>query len=210
MTIKPNDKFLPKGKTSLDNLFSVREVKGGKVKGAMDGGGQIVSIPMNEFIGAFEPVSEERLSKLRQEYREETVAYDDGEGYAAWVNGERWNGFLIPLFEREAVEAMIAREFPEKGSGGVALFADGDDFVMVSSEFGDDLPAFDKDEILKALGDEYSVETVLKEADGEDHEVQLFRFKPTTIVAGGKSRKTYGIGDSWTWSAVEPAPAPSP
>lgn len=209
--IKAGDLYLPKGEKVLEALQRIDSVDGDDIRFTAEGGGFVRLATRAKFLDHFEFADRETLESLRV-FRRELVAIDDEEGTPAWVDGSLWNGWAQPVFEKAAVERLIETQFPDSGERGAVLFADGDAYVLVESACGEAIPAFDRQEVLRLLGDGAQDMTMTdpEDSENEEFEVHLTRIEPFTIKADGQDVQVYAVGDGWTWSVCEPRPAPAP
>lgn len=209
--IKAGDSFLPKGETTIDNLIKVHSVEGDVLSCSPEGGGFVRSIKVDAFLERYEFVDDARIEAMRAGYRSEMVsAGDDEVGVPGWVNGHRWNGFLMPLLERSAVETMIEREFSNGGEYGTVLYPEGDGFVLVEAACGESLPPIDRERMLALLGEGDRAEDEIEGRDKEPIEIYVTRCSPSEIEVDGRRIEVFSIGDGWTWSSVEQASSPAP
>lgn len=206
--IRAGDHYLPKTAKVLEALVQISSIEDGRVHFVADGGGFVRNAPVAEFLDRYEVADAATLDSLRV-FRRELVTIDDELGIPAWVDGTLWNGWVIPFFEKDAVEKLIETTFGEGSDRGATIFEDEGDYVLVETACGEDLPEFDKAEIAKLAADD-KAETIMKGPDGEEIEVYVTRHAAITIKAEGREIQAYAIGDGWTWSVIEPSAAPTP
>lgn len=203
--------FVDRENVSFSGLVRLSEVDGETVRFYPEGGGFEYRTDPGKFVARFRAVGDDELASLRARYREVGVIGDwfpdDVEPLKGYSNGAVWNGWAMPNFERETVEAAI--------QSGVILgpiFYDepSDSYVVLMTQ-GDELAPYDKDAVLAAIkSDTWEID--MASTDGRTVAVGLECYKGREIQTDRGSVKVYDIGaGSWCWmQAEDPVAAPSP
>ncbi|MNU41415.1 hypothetical protein D3C71_301440 [compost metagenome] len=161
-------------------------------------GGFQANIPVDKFAEHFVVVPQDELDEIASTYAIEHFDFDEWETtIPAWTNGDRWNGWGCPHFERDVIKQAI-----DDGLIGDGNFVDAilfDDGALTLQANTGTLPA----------GHDWSEVVALLKAGEEiyDHEVvpgvkiQAEFFPTATIVVGGREIETYPLGaGSWCWN----------
>jgi hypothetical protein len=120
-----------------------------------------------------------------------------------WTNGERWNGWRKPYFDKDSAAALLGSSASPYHGCGRAVYAEARDaFLLVHAEGG--LPEIDDAEVLRRVAaDEqyFSVRT----GGGRWVDVEIDVFAGETVAVGGGELKVYGIGAAnWCWESPSP------
>ncbi|WP_315921959.1 hypothetical protein [Mesorhizobium sp. SP-1A] len=165
-------------------------------------GGFQLNIPVSDFNEKFVHVSKAELERLRKTYEQKHFDFDDwSETLPAWTNGDRWNGWGCPHFERETLqnaldEGLLGNDISSK----VIMLEDG---VITIMALGGDLPKdYDWSVIeakLRAGEEVYDFEI----APGVSIESDFF---PKTVIttADGREIETFAVGAyAWCWNQYD-------
>lgn len=199
--MEKGDVWGPKGGGDMRGMVVIEAVHGDAITAFPRGGGFMARFLMGEFTEAFEPYSSERLAAMASSFERGLVGLDsfkEGQDIPCWLNGESWNGWEKPFFERKDIDAA---------------FADG---RLVSNEYS--LVEFDEAagsyvEIMpvdgslpKDLDRAALVELAVRAGGGGEFGLPgggtaYVSISPSLIVdtADGPAA-VYNVGDGWTWS----------
>jgi hypothetical protein len=190
------------------NVVVISSHEDGHVKFYPRGGGSQYRAPVDEFVAKMKPISDDELVAFDQAYQKSKVDgdwfEDNHEPIPAFVNSERWNGWLCPLFEKSDIDAAIA----DGRISNVVWVESKKAFANFVDLYGEGMPeGFDLVAEAEKMEESY-VEVPFGDGD-EEYGVELY--EPQTLKVGGKSFTVYPIGSgSWCWqSAEEPAEEPS-
>lgn len=186
---------------NLSNFVRVSGIENKKVIGAPMYGGFQLKIPQSEFIEKFAHVPAEELNLLKNTYQEKYFDFDEwNETIPAWSNGDLWNGWGCPYFERETIEKAI-----ESGLLGNDVYTkliirdEGAYSVMtMSGELPQDFDWSAIEAKLRAGEEVYKFEI----APGVSIEGNFFAKE--TIIVDGREIETYPVGAGyWTWNQYD-------
>jgi hypothetical protein len=161
-------------------------------------GGFQASIPVDKFKEHYVVVPKQELEKIAGTFTIQHFDFDEWTStIPAWTNGDRWNGWGCPHFEREVIEKAI-----DDGLIGDGNFVDAillDEGALTLQANTGTLPAdHDWSEVvalLKAGEEVYDYEI----APGV--KIQAEFFPAATIIVGGREIETYPLGaGSWCWN----------
>jgi len=211
--------YLHKENETLSGLIRVESVADGMVEFVRDGGGYVIKWPVERFLDMHRATDDAEIERLLHSHKLVDAWGDwfpDGaKPMKAWTNDYRWNGWLMPKFERQTV--MEALEDGRIQWTGLSCFyvEEADTFISIDAQ-GDDVPEYDREEIaLAAFAG--STEVVITE-DGkvialeglDDKQREKAERQGTTVyleVDKGFDLETpmgvkrcYAIGScNWTW-----------
>jgi len=204
------DRYAAVGTSGLDAVVQVEGASDGEVSFFQAGGGFVRRCSVEKFLETHAPVTQEQIRAWGAEYRR---AHFDGDWFPAeappiegYTNGVLWNGWQVPSFSREALEAGIAAGGICGPDFGSDVFYDesGDAFVHVATFSGNRLPDdLDREAILELL------------AQGKDEilmngeEISIGVNKGLDITVDGSPLHVYGIGSGWCWSVAPAMPGPT-
>lgn len=210
--MKQNDTYVRREDPSY--AVSITEVKDGVVAFAAEGGGFVKSGTVERFENDFRPETPEDRAK-RHAYSKDAVQleWEDAEvRIPAWTNGRSWNGWAMPVFEKED----ILKAIDDGLLLDVKYHEPADLFVSIMTTDGADaMPDFDAPRLYAELADraaagELYIETKI---DDVDVAIELYPAGDHPTADGGTVR-AYPVGaGSWCWmqyKAPEDVAAPAP
>ena len=185
----------------MDPKFVVRVggVKDGVVSFAAEGGGFVYEVP----------TADSKAERLTYEKGAVTLeSWSDVEGgfqLPAWLNGTRWNGWLMPAFEKQDLLRAIEKEMLY----GAFYHEASDAFVVLSNNAGD-LPAFDTAVVLpRVIAQADGTDYLDVDVDGTTLEATIYRGRDIS-QADGTTVRVYDLGSGYyCWERAEPADEPA-
>lgn len=153
------------------NLYTVSSIDGDKAKIAQYGGGWVLEVPISDLTETTFPSN----------YELKMVECCENHKSKAWVNPARlWNGWLMPCFEKPAMEAIV-KEIQEdlNCKPYYKVYWQGETVICENLEHLADYP--------------------------DDKEYGIEEFKPSKIRTpyGWKTVWDFKCGD-WCWESAEP------
>lgn len=203
--------YAPRGHEDRIAALHVRHARpDGRYDVSPAAGGWVKVVPAEAFGIHFIEVPRASVEAMLSAFRAVALTYaDEGEDFIpGYVNGERWNGWLLPLFTREALLSSQESGLLSGQSYYMQIVPDSesDDLFMVRSTGASLEGAWSADDFAKVLPDgDY-----LSKPTGDGNEEEIWRLRPTTITVDGEDVVVYdtsGIG--WTWMEL-PAPEEIP
>lgn len=202
----------PKGQKDGRGLLHVEAVDGADVLAYPRFGGFLMRIPADEFSRKFEFYPQERLDEMANSFERGLVgldSFEEGQDIPCWLNGDKWNGWEVPFFERKDIDAALADG---------RIVSDERSIIEYNDEVGSYVEIMPTEGHLPENFDRRPlVEAAIKARGGD--EVELAN-GTTAFVSIARSRRidtpdgqvtAYNVGDGWTWSRPpEPEAAVSP
>jgi len=188
--------------SGAEGLVRVSRALDGKVEFHPEGGGFLHVEREAGFVRAYRPVGADEVLRLHETYSRTWIRgdwfADEAEPMPAWGNGRLWNGFEMPMFERDAVLAAIADgRLSGAGLAGLHPLGDSNAFLLVEGD-GGGLPAYDPDALGRLAADGATEATV---GGGT---VYLSLHRPIEIATPDGPVQAYDIGSGgWCWCAAE-------
>ncbi|MCZ7861013.1 hypothetical protein O9X98_06305 [Agrobacterium salinitolerans] len=204
------DYFIRKGETpALARFVTITERRDGNVHFANAWGGYGYYAPENEFGDRFEQVPEATVKHLLGTYSPITVTALEGDGAMdGFTNGQKWNGFEVPLFTKETVLEALADgghlATPDIHSNTRFFFdATTNDLYEITTEDGDIPADFNMKVIEQFLTEPRKIEEI--DAFAETLSLRINPVHRTAIVIDGESEPAvvYAIGNGWCWEKME-------
>ncbi len=184
--------------TEPRSFVRVSDIEDGKVVCFPVFGGFQANIPVDKFEEHFVVVPQAELDEIAGTFTIEHFDFDEWEStIPAWTNGDRWNGWGCPHFERDVIKQAI-----DDGLIGDGTFVDAillDDGALTVQALSATLPAdHDWSEVvalLKAGEEVYDYEIA------KGVRIQAEFFPAVTIIVDGRQIETYPLGaGSWCWN----------
>lgn len=173
-------------------------------------GGWIKTVPVKEFDAHFVEIPAEDIAAMVQNYRPARMTYlDEGDEFMnGFINGERWNGWLQPLFTREdLLSAQQAGGYMASNGNLIQILEDPDSdaLFLVHSTAHDGLHPSVVRELLR-MGILSDSDHVCEEDFDEAGRVDFHRLRPRTIVVDDEPIEVFDTSCvGWTWMEL-PAP----
>lgn len=201
MEIEQGDVFRQHDETKIAAFISVSEVKDDVIVCAPLSGGWQLNIPVSDFNDKFVPVSNEEMACLRGQYQEKHFDFDDWSAtIPAWTNGDRWNGWGCPHFERETLQNAVDEGLLGNDVHSKIIMLD-DAVISVMTQGGELPKDYDWSDIeakLRAGEEVYDFEI----APGVSIEADFF--PKTIITVDGREIETFAVGAySWCWNQYD-------
>ncbi|NTF17512.1 hypothetical protein G6L37_03815 [Agrobacterium rubi] len=180
---------------AISNLHVRSDRSDGGYDVAPASGGWVKVVPQQEFDANFSEVPRSEIADLQTQYQPARLTFaDDGDEYIeGFVNDERWNGWRLPLFTRDALLASQHDGLLSGQSGFLQIVDEAETqelFMALNSDetLADGLTV---EQLSSALGDLDYVEV------GND---QIWRLRPLSISCEGEDVLVYDTsGVGWTW-----------
>lgn len=210
--MKAGEIWGPKGGDRMRALLRVTGTEDGHVIAHPLYGGFELRLPEDEFASGFERCPQERLAAMEKRFERSLVGLDDfeeGQEIPCWTNGQTWNGWELPYFERRDLDPAIADG--RISGGGVLVWFDekAGTYVEAVTADGEPLP--------EDINRDALAEAALKAGGGEEIELPdgttvKVSVAPVREIDTPEGRiKVYAVGDGWTWSRPwEPEASPAP
>lgn len=197
--------------TEPRSFVRVSDIEDGKVVCFPVFGGFQANIPVDKFEEHFVVVPQAELDEIAGTFTIEHFDFDEWEStIPAWTNGDRWNGWGCPHFERDVIKQAI-----DDGLIGDGTFVDAillDDGALTVQALSATLPTdHDWSEVVALLK---AGEEVYDHEIAKGVRVQAEFFPAVTITVDGRQIETYPLGaGSWCWNQyseprVDQAPHP--
>lgn len=197
MKIEVNEVYRMHEEADIAQFVLVSEIKTDMIVGSPLRGGWQLNIPVSDFKEKFVHVSKAELALLKRNFKEKHFDLDDWEEtIPAWSNGEIWNGWGCPYFERDVLEKAIENGSLSDDYTKVFVKDEGAYAIMTMS--GELPEEYDWSGILDRLrnGDEVYEEEI---APGICIEGNFFAKQIITV--DGRDIETYPVGAGyWTWN----------
>lgn len=117
--------------------------------------------------------------------------------YPAWIDEvTHWNGWEVPLFDREVIKQM-----EEESSPDMRVFLDGNEVVVVLDGDARIPDSVTTDMLKEAVS---GMDKDARELQLGDIVVELSRHQPREVFDGEKNRTVYPVGSGLTWNRSEP------
>lgn len=161
-------------------------------------GGFQAKIPVDKFEEHFVVVSQEELEEIAVSYTIEHFDFDEWKStIPAWTNGDRWNGWGCPHFEREVIQQVINDGRIGDGTYYEVIILD-EGALAVQALFGKLPPDHDWSEVIATLR---AGEEVYDHEIAKDVRIQAEFFPTVSITVDGRQIDTYPLGaGSWCWN----------
>jgi hypothetical protein len=184
--------------TEPQSFVRVIDLKDDKVVCHPMFGGFNASIPLEKFEEHFVLVPQEELDEIAGTFFIEHFDFDAWSStIPAWTNGDRWNGWGCPHFERDVIQQAIEDGLIGNGTySEVILLEDGALAVeAISGQLPTDHDWSEVVALLKAGEEVYDYEIT------PGVRIQGEFFPTVTIIVGGRQIETYPVGaGSWCWN----------
>lgn len=195
----PENLYLPNGAANLGPAVYVDSRADGVVTFFPAGGGGRRPLRAVEFETGFHQVSQEEFDQLHDVYERVAVTadwFEDLPSMRGYSNGQLWNGFLTPVFEKDEILAAIADARLGSNPGSIVSFDERHNaFVSIMTPGGEALPEFDHlGAVDAAIADNCSIELSVNE-----EEVWVTVFPSLQITVDGNDVEVFAIGDGWVW-----------
>lgn len=197
MKIEVNEVYRMHEETDIAQFVLVSGIKADMVIGSPLSGGWQLNIPISDFKEKFVHVSKADLALLKSNFKEKHFDLDDWEEtIPAWSNGEIWNGWGCPNFERKVLEKAIENgilcdDYTKvfvRDEGAYAI-------ISMSNELPKD---YDWSEIVDRL---HNGEEIYEEEIAPGISIEGNFFAKQIITVDGRDIETYPVGAySWCWN----------
>lgn len=164
-------------------------------------GGFQLNIPVSDFKEKFVHVPEDEMKSFMATYEEKHFDFDHWDAtIPAWTNGERWNGWGCPHFERETLQKAIDDGLLGNDVSSKIIMLD-DGVISIMTHSGDLPEDYDWSAIeakLRAEEEVYDFEI----APGVTIEADFF--PKEIITVDGREIETYAVGAGyWCWNQYD-------
>ncbi len=210
--MKPEDVYIHRQEPGI--VVRVTELRGGDVAFAPEGGGFVRSASKSVFESDFRAETPEDRSK-RLAYSKDAVQleWEDPEAkIPAWLNGRCWNGWAMPVFEKDDLLQAVSSGL----LSDVEFHEPADMFVSIMQTDGSQaMPAIDREQLFPELAKRAAAGERLIEMPigGVDVTIELYPGEDLP-TADGSTVHAYPVGaGSWCWEtyrAPEPGSTPTP
>jgi hypothetical protein len=188
------------------NVVEIESHEDGIVTFSARGGGRVYRAREADFLAELKPMSAADVEAFDNGYEKSFVDGDwfeaDQESIPAFLNGERWNGWLCPMFEKNAVDAAIA----DGRIGNVVWVETKETYAYFADIDNQGMPSgFDLAATAAKMTEGYTE----VEEDGRLYGIEVYEARH--IQVDGQSFKVYPVGTKdWCWiAALEPENEPA-
>lgn len=184
--------------TEPRSFVKVTDIEDNKVVCHPVYGGLQAKIPVDKFEEQFVVVSQEELEEIAGSFTIEHFDFDEWKStIPGWTNGDRWNGWGCPHFEREVIQQAIDDGRFGDGTYYEVIILD-EGALAVQALFGMLPSDHDWSEVIAMLK---AGEEVYDHEIGRDVRVQAEFFPTATITVDRREIETYPLGaGSWCWN----------
>jgi hypothetical protein len=193
--------FAPRGsdnRLSLLHTCSTRD--DGQLNVAPVAGGWIKVMTSEEFAAEFTEIPRTSIEGMLVDYRPAMLTYlDEGDEFiSGYVNDKLWNGWMMPLFTKEALLLSQEDGLLSGQMHYIQIVEDpeSDDLFMVRSTDG----KLDETWTANEIAFELSSKDYIYFSSGDQDEKEFWRLQPKTIEVDGEEVAVYDTSDiGWTW-----------
>jgi hypothetical protein len=205
---------------SVSSFVSITEKKDGNVHFSNAWGGFVYRAPEAEFAARFREVPQAEFDKLMNTFTPIKVTALEGDASMdGWSNDERWNGWRVPHFTKDAIlqglseDGHLAHPAVLCSTRFVYLEETNNVFEITSRDGGNLPVSFDIDRVTQSLsGEPKDIENLSVEMG-----VWINQADRVVFVPNGETDPVvaFTIGNGWCWENMadcedEPARQPAP